>query len=148
VQAPRLLVVVGRDHAVLAEEREVRQHLTHTPASLASVHKVHTDRGGGPGEVGLAHEVVEDLGLEQPRGNIQQLGLAVHGQDDDPYLAGFGRGVAARAVGGIAGGVRELGSNVAKREVVSDYQVVVGAALMSPVILGGGLAVKLAASWW
>jgi hypothetical protein len=137
--APDLVVLVA------AKEWQARQDLTHAAAPLAGIHKMHTDRGGGVREVGLAHEVVEDLGLEEALGDRQQLGFALDCQDDDPDLARFRLGVTARAVEALAGGVGELGSDRAQREVGSDYAVVVGAT-RCPAILGGGLTVKLVRS--
>jgi hypothetical protein len=103
---------------------------------------VHTDRCRCPAEVWLAYEVVVDATALELRRHVEELALGLDGEDDDPdgcfwwgcWLEGF------------AGGVGELGCDGPEREVCSDYQVVVGATLMSPVILGGGLAVKLG-SW-
>lgn len=85
------VVLVGE--RVSPEEGQPTKELTHAAATLAGIHKMHTDRGGGSSEVGLADEVVEDLLGEHALGEGEEFGLAVDRQDDDPGLAGLGVGV-------------------------------------------------------
>lgn len=85
-------VVLVRE-GVPPEEGKPTEELTHAAPAFAGIHKMHTDRGGGPGEVRLANEVVEDLLGEHALGEGEEIGFGVDRQDDDPGLAGLGVGV-------------------------------------------------------
>lgn len=72
--------------------------------------------------------------------DLQELLLVPNGQDHDPDLS-LGRGWTQEDR--FSCGVNELSGYGSERKVVSNYLVVVGAILMSPVVLGGGMTVKL-----
>lgn len=112
---------------LLAEQRQVRQHLTGPCPPFGGVEQVQAERGQRAVKVRLTDGDVAQLVGDEARADLFERGLVGDGQDDDVDRWLVVGGGEPRRREGLACGVRELGGQQAKRQVGPHHEVVVEA---------------------